>query len=276
MHSMNEKGEICVDLNDFEELSDSIRLRHKIDQLMEKYQFPKELSNFSITFMLRTGRKYYLSNLYYWAIPYRTEGYDRGDIDHAFNVYDGQEYYIQEQIKPDSTQMDILEVMQQRYNLHTVFAMVRQCYECDIIIETYNNTPLESKSGLYFKHKAAMERFISGFIQDMEVDLKTMIPESEFLNFFNNQEFRSQVLTGKLNPTNAILTNRELDCLFLMAHCENTQTAADKLCLSVDTVNSHLKSARKKLNCKTTIQAVTIAFKSDLFRHKISPNLGIQ
>ncbi len=172
--------------------------------------------------------------------------------------------------------MDILEEMQHRYNLHTVFAMVRQCYECDIIIETYNSTPLENKAGLYFKHRVAMERFISGFIQDMETDLKAMIPESEFLNFFNNQEFRNQVLTGKPNLTNAILTNRELDCLFLMAHCENTQTAADKLCLSVDTVNSHLKSARKKLNCKTTIQAVAIAFKSDLFRHKISPNLGIQ
>ncbi|WP_133131404.1 hypothetical protein [Legionella yabuuchiae] len=76
---MNEKGEICVDLNDFEELSDSIRLRHKIDQLMVKYQFPNELSNFSITFMLRTGKRHYISNLYYWAIPLRISADSNGD-----------------------------------------------------------------------------------------------------------------------------------------------------------------------------------------------------
>lgn len=92
MHSINEQGEICVDLEDFEELSESIRLRHKIDHLINKHQFPKILSNFSITLIFRSGKRYYISNLYFWAIPYRTEGYCRGDIDHQFDSYDGKEY----------------------------------------------------------------------------------------------------------------------------------------------------------------------------------------
>lgn len=275
MHSINEQGDLCINLNDYIGISDSIRLRHKIDSLMHKHHFPKELSHFSITVILRSGKRYYISNLYLWAIPYRTEGYNRGDIDHAFESYNGKEYFIQSHISLDQTQMNILKIMQERYKLFTVFAMVRQCYECDILIETYNQTPLDNKAQLYFNLREQMEKFIINFLQEMHSDLSNIIRETKFLNFFQDVSFRNQVITRKLNSANSILTPRELDCLFLTANSDNALQVADSLHLSIDTVNTHLKSVRKKLNCKTTTQAVFIAFKSDLFKSINSPNLGI-
>ena len=82
MHSIDEDGAICVNLNDFSELSESIRFRTKIDYLMEQFNCPKDISHFSISMLFRGGHRYYISNLYLWAIPYRTEGLYRGDVDH--------------------------------------------------------------------------------------------------------------------------------------------------------------------------------------------------
>lgn len=101
MHSIDEHGIICVNLNDFNEPSDSIRLREKIDHLTEQFNCPKDISNFSISMLFRGGSRYYISNLYLWAIPYRTEGLYRGDVDHDHALYHGKEFFIQRNIKYD-------------------------------------------------------------------------------------------------------------------------------------------------------------------------------
>jgi len=57
MHSISEEGEVCVDLEHYKELSDSIRLRNKIDFLMVKHDCPKEIPHFSISILFRSGKR---------------------------------------------------------------------------------------------------------------------------------------------------------------------------------------------------------------------------
>ena len=39
MHSIDDDGNICVNLNDYNDLSDSIKFREKIDYLTQKLEF---------------------------------------------------------------------------------------------------------------------------------------------------------------------------------------------------------------------------------------------
>ena len=56
------------------------------------------------------------------------------------------------------------------------------------------------------------------------------------------------------------LTPRELQCLSLIAQGLNIKKIAEQLFLSSETVNTHTKSIRKKLECKNITEAVTKAF----------------
>lgn len=276
MHSIDENGKPCIDLDHFIGLSDSIRFRQKIDHLIEKYHCPKEIPNFSLSMIFRSGKRYYISNLYWWAVAYRTEGYYRGDYDHLFEIYDGKEYFIQDKLEKDATQKGILEVMTKRYSVYTTFAMVRQCFECDLIIEAYNSSKTTNPEAFYLKHRDAFENFIIGFLDEMKEDICQSLPEYRSLDIFQNKVFRKKVITRELNTLNSVLTQRELQCLFLITQGNSPKEIASILCLSVETINTHFKSVRKKLNCNTINQAVVIAIKSDLFKNNNYPYLGIQ
>lgn len=275
MHSVNGSGAVCVNLNDYNHLSDSIRFREKIDFLTDKLNCPKAISNFSISFLFKSGKRHYISNLYLWAIPYRTEGFYRADIDHDISLYDGKEFFIQNKIEYDSTQQPIINILESRYKLYTTFAMIRQCYDCDLIIEAYNNEGVEDPAKLYFEIRAQFEKFIVCFLNEMEKEISTALPDHQHLDFFQNKEFRKKVITRQLNNKRSILTDREIECLYLLTQGMATKTVADKLNLSVETVNSHTKSIRRKLDCSNITQAVAIGIKLGLVQNTISPNFGI-
>lgn len=276
MHSVNEDGQLCVNLDDFNHISESVRFRAKIDYLTKTLNCPKEVSNFSISILFKPGKRYYISNLYLWAIPYRTEGLYRADVDHDITLYGGKEFFIQRNIKYDFTQQPIINILEQRYKLHTTFAMVRECYELDLIIEAYNKEYVSDPEKLYFQVRDEFEKFIIRFLEEMKAEITSALPDFQYLDFFHNSEFRKQVITRQLvNKVKPILTERELDCLYCIAEGLNNKNVANKLHLSVETVNSHTKSIRRKLKCSNITHAVAIAVKNDLFKHKIYPNLGI-
>ncbi len=58
---------------------------------------------------------------------------------------------------------------------------------------------------------------------------------------------------------NATLSSRECECLELLARGEKQSEIAQKLDLQLRTVEQHLGSARRKLNARTTVQAVVVA-----------------
>ncbi|HAT4486927.1 TPA: helix-turn-helix transcriptional regulator [Legionella pneumophila] len=265
MHSVNEDGTICVNLNDYNELSDSIRFRAKIDYLIEKLKCPKEIHNFSISMFFHGGQRYYISNLYLWAIPYRTEGLYRGDVDHDRTLYNGKEFFIQRDIKYDAMQIPIIQILESRYSLSTTFAMVRQCEECDFIIEAYHSEKVEDPQKLYYQVRDNFEQFICLFFDEMLTEIMTAIPNQKWLAIFNDSEFRKSVITRKaVKKPLAQLTPRELQCLSLISKGMTIKKISEYLHLSSETVNTHAKSIRTKMSCVNITEAVSKAFRLGL------------
>jgi len=262
MHSVNEDGTICVNLNDYNELSDSIKFRAKIDYLIEKLNCPKEISNFSISMLFHGGQRYYLSNLYLWAIPYRTEGLYRGDVDHDRALYHGKEFFIQREIKYDAMQIPIIQILESRYKLSTTFAMIRQCDECDFIIEAYNKEKIADPNKLYFEVRDSFEKFICLFLDAMLPEITTALPGQKWLNVLNDGTLRKNVIMRKIDVKNsAQLTQRELQCLTMISKGMTVKQISEKLYLSSETVNTHSKSIRQKLNCVNITEAVSKAYR---------------
>jgi DNA-binding CsgD family transcriptional regulator len=260
VHSVDNDGVVCVNLNDFNELSDSIRFRTKIDHLTEQYLCSKNISHFSICMLFRGGQRYYLSNLYLWAIPYRTEGLSRGDVDHDRSIYNGKEFFIQRNIQYDTMQTPIIQILESRYQLSTTFAMVRQCHECDLIVEAYNNVKVTDPEKLYHEVREDFERFICHFLDAMQPEIVSALPNQKWLSILTDKEYRKKVITRK-TPYHylAILTPREVQCLSLIADGLSTKAVAEQLFLSNETVNTHAKSIRQKMECKNIAEAVAKA-----------------
>lgn len=266
MHSVATDGKICVNLNDYNDLSDSILWREKIDYLTQKLDCPKDISHFSISMVFHGGQKYYLSNLYLWAIPYRTEGLYRGDIDHDYSQYNEKEFFIQSQIEYDSMQIPIIQVLESRYKLHTVFAMVRQCKECDFIIESYSDTKVTEPEKLYHEVRDSFECFIADILDNMTLEILSALPNQKWLRIFNDAKYRREVITRKNKYKEYLpLSPRELQCLGLLAQGLNVKNIAAQLHLSCETVNTHSKSIRKKLESNNITEAVAKAFRLNLF-----------
>ncbi|AOU64445.1 helix-turn-helix transcriptional regulator [Legionella pneumophila] len=265
MHSVNDDGTICVNLNDYNELSDSIRFRAKIDHLTEKLSCPKEISNFSISMLFHGGQRYYISNLYLWAIPYRTEGLYRGDVDHDRTIYENKEFFIQRDIKYDAMQIPIIQILEARYRLSTTFAMVRQCDECDLIVEAYHSEKVADPKKLYYQIRDPFEQFICLFLDAMLPEIKTALPNQKWLAIFNDSEFRKNVIMRKAVKKPLIqLTPRELQCLSLISKGMTISKISETLFLSTDTVKTHAKSIRNKMNSVSITEAVTKAFRYGL------------
>ncbi len=260
MHSIDESGKICVNLNDFNEVVESIRFRQKIDYLVETLECPKDISNFSVSIIFKNGQRYYISNLYLWAIPYRTEGYYRGDVDHNNSLYDGKEFFIQRNIKYDEMQTSIIQVLESRYSLSTTFAMIRQCPECDFIIEAYNKKRIDDPEKFYYRVRNDFERFIFKFIDAMQKEIITALPSYAWLSVLSDKEYRKKIITRQLENKIAILSPREKECLLYMSQGKSMKEVADRLHISDETVNTHAKAIRRKLDSKNITQAVMKAY----------------
>jgi len=238
MHSIDENGNVCVDLDDFNELSDTVRHREKIDNLIKILSCPKEVPCFSICFIFKNGQRHYISNLYLWSVAYRTEGLYRGDVDHDRSIYNGKEFFIQRNISYDLVQASIVQLLESRYKLHTTFAMVRQSPDCDFIIEAYHHKRIENPEQLYQQVKEEFETFINKFIDAMQTEILSALPSLKHLPIMNDKEFRKKIITRQLDKKPVTLTLREIECLNLISQGMGSKEIADKLYLSIETINT--------------------------------------
>jgi DNA-binding NarL/FixJ family response regulator len=70
---------------------------------------------------------------------------------------------------------------------------------------------------------------------------------------------------AKLNHSN-LLTNRELQCLTFLSEGLQAKEVAKKMSISNDTVISHSRSIRRKLDSRNITQAVTMAYRHGLLK----------
>ncbi len=216
--------------------------------------------------LFRSGREYYISNLYLWAIPYRTEGLYRGDVDHDRALYHGKEFFIQRNVQYDAMQTPIIQILESRYKLSTTFAMIRQCPECDFIIEAYNTTKIADPEKLYYRIRNDFELFICHFLDAMQTEILTALHDQRWLPILTDSHFRKKVITRQTSQEHpSTLTARELQCLQLISQGMSTKEVAEQLYLSSETVTTHAKSIRQKLDCKNITEAVTKAFQRGFF-----------
>ena len=110
----------------------------------------------------------------------------------------------------------------------------------------------------------------------MEFDIFTELSISEFahfyadygdmLNFAGVMAFdRIQSLSQlKQADIDAALTSRERECLLWLSQGLRNDEVAERLDIKLVTVDFHLTNARRKLNAKTSAQALAIAVRAGL------------
>lgn len=75
--------------------------------------------------------------------------------------------------------------------------------------------------------------------------------------------------------TTTSLTRRETEILTLLAQCKGTKEIAGRLCISHDTVRSHVQNTFKKLQVHSKLEAVVLAFQQNLLQTKSSGELRL-
>lgn len=69
-----------------------------------------------------------------------------------------------------------------------------------------------------------------------------------------------------LNYKDDLITTREREVLFLIAHEHSTKEIADKLHVCYETAHSHRKSLLKKFNTRNTAGLIRLAFEYGLIK----------
>lgn len=90
--------------------------------------------------------------------------------------------------------------------------------------------------------------------------IKTVAAGEQYIDKQIEQQILQQSIHGRKATAYVKLTNRELEILALIANEYSNQEIADKLFLSVRTVESHRHSLNQKLNIKTTAGLVKEAY----------------
>ena len=264
MHSIDEYGNACVDLDNASHFTETTRHRNKIEFLIRTLNCHKTIPYFSLCMIFKNGQRYHISNLYRWSLTYHTEGLARGDIDHQRATYNGKDFFIQREVHYDLMQSSIVKLLESRYILFTAFAMVRQCADCDFIIEVYNSQRVDHPTQYYYNVRIELELFISRFLDAMQAEIVQAMPNIGYLKIIYDSIFRHKVLTKKLDKNIETLSSREIECLRLVAMGMGNKEIAKCLCLSIETIHTHTKSIRRKLCCKNIAQAISTAYNHGL------------
>lgn len=90
--------------------------------------------------------------------------------------------------------------------------------------------------------------------------IRTVTSGQQYIDRVIEQSIVHQAITGRNAAVNVKLTNRECEVLTLVAHELSNQEIADRLFLSVRTVESHRHSLNQKLNIKTAAGLVREAY----------------
>lgn len=95
--------------------------------------------------------------------------------------------------------------------------------------------------------------------------IQTVHNGGQFLDNQIRDALLQETLTGKKsNPIEAVLTKREIEILALIAQELSSQEIADKLFISLRTVQTHRMNLAQKLNAKNTAALVKEAYRRGL------------
>lgn len=179
------------------------------------------------------------------------------EIDIAFTVTDGQQLLQQLEIEvpklllldielPDSNGIDLCKTVKIKYPGIKIIALTN--HEETVYVRKM------MKSG-------ADGYLLKGTDQATLIEAITTVAKGEqFIDDSIKKNILQETISGKKADSMLKLTKRENEILSLIANEYSNQEIADKLFLSIRTVESHRLSLSQKLNVKNTVGLVKEAF----------------
>lgn len=148
---------------------------------------------------------------------------------------------------PDMDGVDLCKVIKKNYPGIMVLAL------STFNQGTYIRKMMESGASGYLLKNAAKEEIIEA--------IKLVMKGKTYLSFDAGQALRSGAESQTSLPP---LTKREKEVLLLIAEGLTNVQIAEKLFISVDTVDSHRKNLHSKLNVKNTAMLIRFAVENNL------------
>jgi len=148
---------------------------------------------------------------------------------------------------PDMNGVDLCKIIKKKYPGIMVLAL------STFNQGTYIRKMMESGASGYLLKNAARQEIIEA--------IKTVIKGKNYLSFDAGQALRSDTAQQNAIPP---LTKREKEVLIHIAEGLTNAQIAEKLFISIDTVESHRKNLHAKLNVKNTAMLVRFAIENDL------------
>jgi DNA-binding NarL/FixJ family response regulator len=148
---------------------------------------------------------------------------------------------------PDMNGVDLCKVIKKKYPGIMVLAL------STFNQGTYIRKMMESGASGYLLKNAARQEIIEA--------IKTVIKGKNYLSFDAGQALRSDTAQQNAIPP---LTKREKEVLIHIAEGLTNAQIAEKLFISIDTVESHRKNLHAKLGVKNTAMLVRFAIENDL------------
>jgi len=99
---------------------------------------------------------------------------------------------------------------------------------------------------------------------ELESAIKTICKGEKYLNKNISNTFLNAYLNKKTSDEQTILTNREKEIVKLVSEGYKNQEIAEKLFISIRTVDAHKNNIMKKLKLKSTVEIVKYAIKNKI------------
>jgi len=139
---------------------------------------------------------------------------------------------------------------------------------CTKVLEKYPQLPIIALTNhdevLYVRkmmRNGAMGYLLKGTDRESLLEaIESVMSGKQFIDREIERSIVNQAITGRNAAVNVKLTNRECEILALIAHEHSNQEIADRLFLSVRTVESHRYSLNQKLNIRTAAGLVREAY----------------
>lgn len=211
------------------------------------------LQYFVMYIIFNDDSRFVLSNIYQLLLPYYTEGFYKQDFSYQPAIIHAGDHYLCDRTK--SITEDFKAELEERFGVHRAYYIVRPYTECTFVFGAIKGRKFDNCIDIYRSTIKGFEIFCAHFVESFLEIIRDYNPHYKNSFILTNPQLRKAVITGGY-PKESDLTGREIECLWWASKGKSTKEVAKILGLSPETVATHNKRIREKLNCSTMIEAV--------------------
>lgn len=261
-HSIDKNQNIIVKLEDFMHV-ESVKHREKMAFLCADLKKFDGIDYFSMEVCFPTKERYVVSNIPLWSIPYHTEGYYQASFTTTLTEPNYKNCIVHSKYDViGELHQYIWQVMRNHYKIHPTFAIVRNFAKIKFVFQAFSKFLINDPEKTYQNNKNEFDKFCFYFVTNTIEQIKGKYKKYSDLHIFNNKKaLENIILFPEKSNLNSHLTKRELECLHLLSLGKTAKEAARLLNISPETLRTHTKVIRNKLNASNITHAITEAIK---------------